>query len=125
MQKTSETERSERLRRHPDVPGWGADLDPRSRPGIPRETDPSPREGGRPPAQQEPRFDVLVGSAKKRLTPVFGSAPPPRGLSGAMKRVAYRIPEHRASHWLLLLLSDRVDAVEHAFWPFGRIGTLA
>jgi hypothetical protein len=29
-----------------------------------------------------------------------------------MRRMAYRIPEWRARHWMLLLLADRVDVVE-------------
>src|SRR5690606_24051434 len=52
----------------------------------------------------------------KRLTPVYGTAQPPRGVSGVLRRIAYRIPEHRARHWLLLLFADRVDVLE------GRLG---
>jgi hypothetical protein len=48
---------------------------------------------------------------------VFGTAQPARGVSGAIRRVAYRLPEHRAGRWALLLLADRVDVVEHrAAW---------
>jgi hypothetical protein len=46
------------------------------------------------------------------LTPVFGTSTPPRGLSGMVRRYAYRYSEGRAAHWLLLLGADRVDAVE-------------
>src|SRR5690606_6810186 len=45
-------------------------------------------------------------------TPVFGTAQPPHGVSGALRRAAYRLPERRARHWLLLLLADRVDMLE-------------
>jgi hypothetical protein len=34
------------------------------------------------------------------------------GISGGLRRVGYRIPEHRARHWLLLLLADRVELLE-------------
>jgi hypothetical protein len=44
-------------------------------------------------------------------TPV-GAAESTGGFSGALRRIAYRIPEHRARHWLLLLLADRVNLVE-------------
>jgi MYXO-CTERM domain-containing protein len=44
---------------------------------------------------------------------VFGTAQPPYGLSGALRRGAYAIPEHRARHWMLLMLADRVELVEH------------
>ena len=47
------------------------------------------------------------------LTPVFGTACPPKGLSGVVRRFAYaRYSEARAAHWLLLLAADRIDAVE-------------
>jgi hypothetical protein len=55
--------------------------------------------------------------------PVFGTAQPPRGLSGALRRRAYAIPEHRARHWALLLLADRVDVVET--WVTERPGPAA
>jgi hypothetical protein len=36
-------------------------------------------------------------------------------VSGLIKRYAYTIPEHQASRWILLLFSDRVDALESQF----------
>lgn len=48
-----------------------------------------------------------------QLTPVFGTAEPPSGLSGVLRRLAYRIPDHRASHWAALLIADRIDVLEH------------
>ena len=68
---------------------------------------------GRPPIeQQQARVPVLVGVDVGQLTPVFGTAQPPRGLSGLIRRAAYRIPEHKAGRWMLLLLGDRVDVWE-------------
>jgi hypothetical protein len=49
----------------------------------------------------------------RAATPVFGTAQPPRGLSGLVRRVAYRLPERRASRWALLLAGDRLDVLEH------------
>ncbi|MBS9376168.1 hypothetical protein GON09_005189 [Rhodococcus sp. B50] len=47
------------------------------------------------------------------LTPVFGTSCPPKGLSGIVRKYAYRrFSEGRAAHWLLLLGADRIDAVE-------------
>ncbi len=46
------------------------------------------------------------------LTPVFGTAQPPHGLSGAIRKAAYRrFSEARTAHWLLLIAADRVDAL--------------
>ena len=44
---------------------------------------------------------------------MFGTAEPLRGVSGAMRRAAYRLPEHRTARWMLLLAGDRVDVLEH------------
>lgn len=45
--------------------------------------------------------------------PVFGTSCPPRGLSGVLRKYAYRrFSEGRAAHWLILLGADRVDAAE-------------
>ncbi len=38
---------------------------------------------------------------------------PPKGLSGVIRRTAYRLPETHARHWMTLLLADRVELWEH------------
>lgn len=98
------------------APGGDApDADPVNRPGVPMELDP-PRPAGNAhwdaPARQPDPGGVLKRSTLDALTPVFGNTVPPRGLSGLMRRAAYQIPEHHTSHWLVLLLADRVDAIE-------------
>jgi hypothetical protein len=56
------------------------------------------------------------------LTPVFGTSCPPKGLSGVMRKVAYkRYSEAKAAHWLLLLAADRVDALESALASFATL----
>jgi len=40
------------------------------------------------------------------------------GVSGAIRRHAYRYSERRAAHWLLLVPADRVDAWEHHLKSF-------
>jgi len=49
----------------------------------------------------------------RAATPVFGTAQPASGLSGLVRRAAYRIPEHHAARWALLLAGDRIDVLEH------------
>jgi hypothetical protein len=76
------------------------------------EKPPSPVAGAQLPLErQTPARRVLTGVGRP-LTPVFGTAAPPRLLSGLLKRVAYRYPDHMPQHWLLLLVSDRIDVVE-------------
>jgi hypothetical protein len=45
------------------------------------------------------------------VTPVFGTAQPLHGVSGAVRGLAYgRFSEGRLAHWLLLVVGDRIDA---------------
>ena len=94
----------------------GVDASPSRRPGIPMEYDPPhPLEHAHwtePERMTDPGY-VLKRTSLPGLTPVFGTAVPPRGLSGVLRRAAYKIPEHYTTHWLILLLSDRIDAIEH------------
>jgi hypothetical protein len=97
------------------IPGWGADLDPNDRPAVPRlQFDPS-RAGAHWefPERQVEKWPREMSIEHQFLTPVFGTSCPPKGLSGAMRKYAYkRFSEARAAHWLILLAADRVDAVE-------------
>jgi len=94
--------------------GWGADASVENRPGVPEERHP-PRplvDVGGVPVQQA----VGRPSAKSRyraLTPVYGTAVPLRGLSGVFRRIAYEIPDYKPRRWMLLMLADRVDVIEH------------
>jgi hypothetical protein len=98
------------------IPGWGADSDPKDRPSVPKleyQDDLSGAHWEFPERQPEkwPRERSIEHGT---LTPVFGTAQPPTGLSGALRRLSYaRYSEGRAAHWLLLMLADRVDAVEN------------
>jgi hypothetical protein len=93
---------------------WGADARPEDRPGVPMEQSP-PRPMGNatwstPP---QPPETAAVIDPQRGITPVFGTANPPRGLSGVMRRLAYRIPTYKTERWMLLMAADRVDVVEH------------
>jgi hypothetical protein len=97
------------------IPGWGVDRDPRDRPSVPREVfDPAASGAHWDLPEQQPELWPRERSIEHaRLTPVFGTAQPPRGVSGALRKLAYRRwSEGRAAHWLVLIAADRVDAVE-------------
>ncbi len=97
------------------IPGWGADLDPRDRPAVPKMQYQHDLTGARWdfPERQPERAPRERSIEHRFLTPVFGTTCPTRGLSGVVRRVAYRrYSEGRAAHWLLLIAADRVDAVE-------------
>jgi len=102
------------------IVGWGVDLDPRNRPGVPKENF-NPRGTGAHwdfPERQIPRYRREMSTEHKFLTPVFGTVCPPKGLSGVLRRFAYKLSEGRLAHWNLLVLADRVDVIE------SRIGAL-
>jgi hypothetical protein len=96
------------------IEGWGADLDHKNRPGYPMERTP-PRfihqHEGRLPEQPQ-TVEILVSTERPGITPIFGTAQPPKGLSGMIRRAAYRWSENDLRHWLLLLAADRVNVVE-------------
>src|SRR5439155_26706622 len=102
---------SEELRAR--IPGWGADLDPAVRPSVPRERFDPEATGAHWdfPERQPEKWQRERSIEHEMLTPVFGTSCPPKGVSGAIRRLAYRrYSEGRAAHWLLLLGADRVDA---------------
>jgi hypothetical protein len=104
-------ESSEKLRAR--IPGWGADLDPSVRPAVPKEVyDPHPYGAVWDFPERQPEHWPRERSIEHAfVTPVFGTSCPPRGVSGAIRKFAYRrYSEGRAAHWLLLMGADRVDA---------------
>lgn len=97
------------------IPGWGADLDVKNRPAVPKENFIYPRTGAHWefPERQPPAWDREKSTEHQMLTPVFGTSCPPKGLSGLVRRLAYRrYSEGQTAHWLLLVLADRIDVVE-------------
>jgi hypothetical protein len=111
-----------------DVVAVGVDGRREDRPGVPKEQSP-PHPMGNPhwtePAHQTSGI-VAVHGVMRPVTPVYGTAIPPSGVSGVVRRLAYRIPDYRASRWMLLILADRIDVLEHNAKPWGvLLGGLA
>ncbi len=46
------------------------------------------------------------------MSAVFGTSTPPSGLSGILRRYAFRFSEGNAVHWMTLLLADRINVAE-------------
>jgi len=101
---------SEELRR--TIPGWGVDLDRADRPSYPKEEFQETGAHWEFPERQPERMPREKSTEHKFLTPVFGTAQPLRGLSGAIRRFAYTFSEGQTAHWLLLMAGDRVDVLE-------------
>jgi hypothetical protein len=131
---------------HAHIHGWGADLDPANRPAVPKERTP-PRLENVPWSRPEPQnmtVEVLRSTERDGMTAVFGTTLPPSGISGQIRRTAFRYSENDLRHWMLLLFADRVNMVEgladdlrrghvpnlfaeaggRAAWRYDRAGTI-
>ncbi|HEX8313788.1 MAG TPA: hypothetical protein VF609_02265, partial [Flavisolibacter sp.] len=49
---------------------------------------------------------------RPEITRVFGTSSPPSGLSGAIRRFAFKYSESTYAHWFPLVVADRVNVVE-------------
>jgi hypothetical protein len=97
----------------PSVPGWGADLDPADRPAVPMERTPPRLDVPWDAPSEQPRtVEILHSTERPGITPVFGTAVPPSGVSGVVRRAAFRYSENDLRHWLMLMFADRVNVVE-------------
>jgi hypothetical protein len=99
----------------PRRPSWaGVDRDPARRPGVPWEREPQmwPNAQFPPERQQGEPTAPMHNRPNKQLPPVFGTAVPLKGLSGVVRRLAYSLPDHKPTHWMMLMLGDRIDSWE-------------
>lgn len=114
VEKTDPVARQQQHRDTAHIHGWGADADPKQRPGYPMERTPPRLENVHwdAPEQQEPHVKVYHSSERPGMTPVFGTTVPPSGLSGKMRDLAFHYSENDLRHWLILLAADRVNMGE-------------
>jgi hypothetical protein len=97
------------------IKGWGIDNHPDDEPNYPIKHytgDDHQRLNWQRPTLQEVNVELLVSTERPSPSAVFGSTLPPRGLSGIIRRYAFKHSENEFSHWLPLLIADRVDVVE-------------
>lgn len=97
------------------IVGWGIDADPNNEPTYPIKNytgDDHARINWERPALQPEDVEILKSVERPYNTAVFGTAQPPSGLSGQIRRFAFRYSESSYGHWLPLLLADRVNMVE-------------
>ncbi len=97
------------------IKGWGVDADPNNDPTYPMKHRNDGQHAGynweRPP-QQPINTEILHSIERPNVTAVFGTSTPPSGLSGSIRRFAFRYSESSYGHWLPLMLADRVSVVE-------------
>lgn len=105
------------------IKGWGIDMDPKNDPTYPMKKRKDLEILGytweRPPLQPV-KIEVLHSIERPNITAVFGTAMPPKGLSGMIRRAAFKKSESSYGRWLPLILADRIGVVEGYIEDFSK-----
>ncbi|MGV3531225.1 MAG: hypothetical protein ACO1QR_02570 [Chthoniobacteraceae bacterium] len=97
------------------IKGWGIDADPENDPTYPMKRRNNAEHAGyswQRPTQQAADVEVLHSNERPNLSAVFGRSSPPSGVSGMLRRLAFKYSESSYLHWLPLMFADRVNEVE-------------
>lgn len=100
------------------IKGWGIDADPENEPTYPIKHytgDDHKRLNWERPVQQEFSQEILMSIERPSRSAVVGETVPPKGLSGLLRRYAFKHSESEYGHWLPLLLADRINEWEGIF----------
>ena len=103
--------------------GWGADANSNNDPTLPIRHRESLETRGLtwpPPAQQNSDIEILQSIEHNRRPAVIGTSTPPSGISGMIRRYAFRRSESDWLHWLLLMGADRMNVVEGVIEDLGK-----
>jgi hypothetical protein len=98
-----------------DIEGWGCDANPDNDPTYPMKhaTGADYHRLNYPRVVQQPvNVEVLHSNERPGITRVFGTSTPPKGLSGMLRRYAFKFSEGSSGHWMTLILADRIGVVE-------------
>jgi hypothetical protein len=97
------------------IKGWGVDADPENDPTYPMKKRNNGEHAGyswERPTQQPTTVEILHSNERPNVSAAFGTSTPPAGLSGMIRRYAFKYSENSYGHWLPLMLADRVGVVE-------------
>lgn len=100
------------------VPGWGIDANPSDTPNYPIKHytgDDHNRKNWNRPTLQPVNTELLMSTERPFESAVFGTGNPPKGLSGIIRRMAFKYSENMNRRWVPLILADRVDGIESIF----------
>ncbi|TWR31216.1 hypothetical protein FPZ43_01700 [Mucilaginibacter pallidiroseus] len=98
-----------------EIPGWGMDADPENEPTYPMKNytgDDHKRINYERSPQQPINVELLKSTERPAPSVVFGDTAPPSGLSGIIRRYAFKHSEDRYRHWIPLILADRINVYE-------------
>lgn len=108
---------------HPEIKGWGVDINTDNDPTYPIRIRTSEAEKGynwKRPDQQPVDIEVLKSIERPNISAVFGTAVPPSGLSGAIRRFAFKYGEASFAHWVPLVMADRINEIEGILSDIGH-----
>jgi hypothetical protein len=97
------------------INGWGIDADPENEPTYPMKHytgDDHKHTNYQRPQLQAVTVEKLKSIERPTLSAVIGTSVPPSGISGRLRRFAFKYSEGMFRHWLPLLLADRINVVE-------------
>lgn len=97
------------------IRGWGADIDAENEPTYPMKKytgDDHQRLHYKRPPNQNSNVEILQSNERPNITAVYGTSAPPSGLSGKIRRIAFRYSEGSFGHWIPLLIADRINVIE-------------
>lgn len=97
------------------IKGWGIDADPENEPTYPMKHytgDDHERLNYEKASQQPIDVEILHSNERPSVSTVFGATTPPVGISGGLRRFAFRYSEDSLKHWFTLVLADRINVVE-------------
>lgn len=111
------------------IKGWGVDADLENDPAYPMRnlTKHKSNDYNWPRSvQQSTNIEVLHSNERPNLSAVFGTSVPPSGLSGMIRRFAFKYSEGSFGHWIPLIIADRVNVIEGILDDFkkGKIPNL-
>ena len=107
--------RNERGGDHSHIKGWGIDRDTKNDPTYPMKKRTDEEIEGytwERPEQQPVNIDVLKSVERPNIPAVFGNTLPPSGLSGVIRRLAFKYSESSYGRWLPLVMADRINVFE-------------
>lgn len=100
---------------HNHIKGWGVDINPDNDPTYPikkRNDEEHKDYTWERPDQQEDTTEILQSVERPNLKAVYGTSMPPSGISGIIRRLAYKFSESSYGRWLPLIIADRIDVLE-------------
>lgn len=97
--------------------------DPESEPTYPMKNntgDDHNRRDNEKPKQKRKNIEVLHSNERPKITSDFGTPAPLSGLSGIIRRLAFRYRESSFGHWFPLIFADRINIWEGFLNDFKR-----